>query len=61
VMSVAKTAPLLERIADHACNIARSAIDLAQEPELRWARSPRRCWRRRWTLSPNQTQRRLAK
>lgn len=35
VMSVAKTAPLLERIADHACNIARSAIDLAQEPELK--------------------------
>lgn len=35
VMSVAKTAPLLERIADHACNIARSAIDLTQEPELK--------------------------
>jgi len=35
VMSAAKTAPLLERIADHACNIARSAIDLAQEPELK--------------------------
>src|SRR5262249_62032727 len=35
VMAVAKPAPLLERIADHACNIARSAIDLAQEPELK--------------------------
>ena len=29
VMSVTKIAPLLERIADHACNIARTAIDLA--------------------------------
>jgi phosphate transport system protein len=35
VMSVAKTAPLLERIGDHACNIARAAIDLADEPELK--------------------------
>jgi phosphate transport system protein len=35
VMSVAKTAPLLERIADHACNIARAAIDLADEPEVK--------------------------
>jgi phosphate transport system protein len=35
VMSVAKTAPLLERIADHACNIARAAIDLADEPKLK--------------------------
>ena len=35
VMSVAKTAPLLERIADHACNIARSAIDLTEEPEIK--------------------------
>jgi phosphate transport system protein len=35
VMSVAKTAPLLERIADHACNIARAAIDLTHEPELK--------------------------
>ncbi|SRR6266542_2385020 len=34
VMSVAKMAPLLERIADHACNIARAAIDLNTEPEL---------------------------
>jgi len=35
VMSVAKIAPLLERIADHACNIARAAIDLSGEPELK--------------------------
>jgi len=34
VMSVAKMAPLLERIADHSCNIARAAIDLNNEPEL---------------------------
>jgi phosphate transport system protein len=33
VMSVAKMAPVLERIADHACNIARGAIDLNREPE----------------------------
>jgi phosphate transport system protein len=33
VMSVAKISPLLERIADHACNIARAAIDLSDEPE----------------------------
>ena len=35
VISVAKMAPVLERIADHACNIARTAIDLNNEPELR--------------------------
>src|SRR5437660_12479421 len=34
VMPVTKMAPLLERIADHACNIARAAIDLNTEPEL---------------------------
>src|SRR6266478_3363896 len=34
VISVAKMAPVLERIADHACNIARAAIDLNDEPEL---------------------------
>lgn len=34
VMSVAKMAPVLERIADHACNIARAAVDLNTEPEL---------------------------
>jgi phosphate transport system protein len=33
VMSVAKMAPVLERIADHASNIARGAIDLNKEPE----------------------------
>ena len=33
VMAVAKMAPVLERIADHASNIARGAIDLNQEPE----------------------------
>src|SRR5260370_1425102 len=35
VMSVAKMAPVLERIADHACNIARAAVDLNDEPELK--------------------------
>ena len=35
VISVAKITPLLERIADHACNIARVAIDLNDEPELK--------------------------
>jgi len=34
VLSVTKMAPVLERIADHACNIARAAIDLNNEPEL---------------------------
>lgn len=34
VISVAKITPILERIADHACNIARAAIDLNDEPEL---------------------------
>ena len=35
VMAVAKMAPVLERIGDHACNIARTAIDLSNEPELK--------------------------
>ena len=35
VISVAKITPLLERIADHACNIARAAIDLNDEPQLK--------------------------
>jgi phosphate transport system protein len=35
VMSVAKMAPVLERIADHACNIARGAVDLNTEPEIK--------------------------
>jgi phosphate transport system protein len=34
VISVAKVTPILERIADHACNIARVALDLNDEPEL---------------------------
>jgi phosphate transport system protein len=33
VISVAKMAPILERVADHACNIARAVIDLNLEPE----------------------------
>jgi phosphate transport system protein len=37
VISAAKIAPILERIADHACNIARATIDLNDEPELRAA------------------------
>ena len=35
VISVAKMAPVLERIADHACNIARAVVDLNNEPELK--------------------------
>lgn len=35
VMSVAKITPILERIADHACNIARTALDLNDEPQLK--------------------------
>jgi phosphate transport system protein len=35
VISVAKTTPILERLADHACNIARVALDLNDEPQLR--------------------------
>ena len=35
VISVAKMAPILERIADHAANIARAALDLNNEPELK--------------------------
>jgi phosphate transport system protein len=35
VIAVTKMAPVLERIADHACNIARAAIDLNNEPELK--------------------------
>ena len=34
VMSVTKMAPVIERIADHACNIARATIDLNTEPAL---------------------------
>src|SRR5918911_1876506 len=35
VISVIKITPILERIADHACNIARAAIDLNNEPQLK--------------------------
>ncbi len=35
VISVAKITPILERIADHACNIARATIDLNDEPQLK--------------------------
>ncbi|HEX5705674.1 MAG TPA: phosphate signaling complex protein PhoU [Pyrinomonadaceae bacterium] len=35
VVAVAKVTPILERIADHACNIARAAIDLNDEPQLK--------------------------
>ncbi len=34
VVSVARTAPTVERIADHAVNIARHAISLNNEPEI---------------------------
>lgn len=37
VISVAKMAPVLERIADHGCNIARAALDLNNEPEVKQA------------------------
>ena len=35
VVSVAKITPILERIADHASNIARAAIELNDEPQLK--------------------------
>jgi len=34
VISIAKITPILERIADHATNIARSALELNDEPEI---------------------------
>jgi phosphate transport system protein len=34
VIGVAKATPILERIADHGCNIARAAIELNDEPQL---------------------------
>src|SRR5215213_3186533 len=34
VISVAKITPILERVADHACNIARVALDLNDGPRL---------------------------
>ncbi len=36
VVSVAKITPILERIADHACNIARAAVELNDEPQLKF-------------------------
>jgi phosphate transport system protein len=35
VISIAKITPILERIADHAANIARVAVELNDEPEVR--------------------------
>ncbi|HYE16523.1 MAG TPA: phosphate signaling complex protein PhoU [Pyrinomonadaceae bacterium] len=36
VISVAKITPILERVADHACNIARAALDLNDQPEFKY-------------------------
>ena len=36
VISVAKITPILERMADHACNIARAALDLNDQPQLKY-------------------------
>ena len=42
VVAVAKVTPILERIADHACNVARAAVDLNDEPQLKpFAELPR--------------------
>jgi len=35
VITAVKIAPILERIADHACNVARAALDLNDEPQLK--------------------------
>lgn len=35
VLTAAKITPILERIADHTCNIARAALDLNDEPQLK--------------------------
>lgn len=35
VITAVKLTPILERIADHACNIARAALDLNREPQLK--------------------------
>ena len=40
VVAVAKITPVLERVADHACNVARAALDLNDEPELPRAAAP---------------------
>ena len=67
VVAVVKINPLLERIADHACNIARAAIDLNDEPQLkphadlpRMAGSASRCCAPRSTPSRTATRRRPA-
>ncbi|PYP83734.1 MAG: phosphate transport system regulatory protein PhoU [Blastocatellia bacterium AA13] len=36
VISVARTAPMVERIADHAVNIAKHAVTLNDEPQVDW-------------------------
>ena len=35
VITAVKITPILERIADHACNVARAALDLNKEPQLK--------------------------
>jgi phosphate transport system protein len=35
VITAVKLTPILERIADHACNVARVALDLNDEPQLK--------------------------
>ena len=35
VITAVKLTPILERIADHACNVARAALDLNDEPQLK--------------------------
>jgi phosphate transport system protein len=42
VIAAVKMAPLLERIADHACNIARATLDLNTEPEIKLSGSLQR-------------------
>jgi phosphate transport system protein len=37
VVATVKITPVLERIADHACNIARVALDLNNEPQLSYS------------------------
>jgi phosphate transport system protein len=37
VISIAKITPILERIADHASNIAKAALELNDEPELNFS------------------------
>jgi phosphate transport system protein len=35
VMTVNRLIPILERIADHACNLARAALDMGAKPQLK--------------------------